>query len=40
MTNHEKYKKAFEADDSDNEYPVVVKAGIPEFSFDFSKKEA
>ena len=33
----EKYKKAFEADDSDNEYPVVVKAGIPEFSFDFSK---
>lgn len=33
----EKYKKAFEADDSDNEYPVVVKAGIPEFSFEYSK---
>ena len=33
----EKYKNAFEADDSDSEYPIVVKAGIPEFSFEYSK---
>ena len=32
-----KYKNAFEADDRDSEYPVVVKAGIPEFSFEYLK---
>ncbi len=33
----EKYKNAFEAGNSDSENPVVVKAGIPEFSFEYSK---